>query len=203
MIPEQVKFRSLSTKLLAIYVPLVCVTAFFLFALLEMENYQSQRVDLVNEINELAKVQNSSFVEALWELDTEQIQSMLEELKSLDYVRGAVVYDLVGEVQGLVGDVVSEPEAPEFRGRTTSEPQIFEQPGNPGCSRGNRPYRTSLGSHRHQVLDRWPGLGGLGPYIGVWHLERNTRHHRCPARQVARLHGAGNQGKRSRAGAMG
>ena len=127
MIPEQVKFRSLSTKLLAIYVPLVCVTAFFLFALLEMENYQSQRVDLVNEINELAKVQNSSFVEALWELDTEQIQSMLEELKSLDYVRGAVVYDLVGEVQGLVGDVVSEPEAPEFR---------VEQPLNHKSSSG-------------------------------------------------------------------
>lgn len=127
MIPEQVKFRSLGAKLLAIYVPLVCVAAMILFAILEIGNYRSQRVDLVEELHALADVQNSAFVNALWELDTEQIQTMLAELESLAYVRGAAVYDITGEIQGNAGDVENQPEAPDLK---VEQPLIHKSPNS-------------------------------------------------------------------------
>ena len=46
MIAERVKFRSLGTKLLAIFVPLVCVAALVMFAILEIGNYRTQRANL-------------------------------------------------------------------------------------------------------------------------------------------------------------
>ena len=115
MIAKRVKFRSLSSKLLAIYVPLVCIAAFFLFAIIETGNFQSQQDDLVKELNELADVQNSAFVDALWELDTEQIQAMLAEMNSIPYVRGAAVYDSDNKTQAKAGDVESEPEEPNLK----------------------------------------------------------------------------------------
>ena len=115
MIAERVKFRSLGTKLLAIFVPLVCVAALVMFAILEIGNYRTQRANLVQELNELVDVQYSAIVDALWEVDIDRIQKMLEELKNLAYVRGVVVYDVDGEIQGTVGDIKSEPEAPDLK----------------------------------------------------------------------------------------
>ena len=115
MIAERVKFRSLSSKLLAIYVPLICVSALVLFAILEIGNHRTQRANLVKELNELVDIQNSAFADALWELDTAQIQTMLYDLNSVAYIRGAVVYDGIGEIQGTAGDVKSEPDTPDLK----------------------------------------------------------------------------------------
>ena len=127
MSTKRVKFRSLGTKLLAIYVPLIFVVSLILFASLEVKNYRLQRADLVKELNELVDVQSSALAAALWELDLEQIETLLAKLGNLPYVRGAAVFDIVEQPQGSIGDVEGLPEVPEFR---AEQKLIHESGGN-------------------------------------------------------------------------
>ena len=112
-----VGFRTLSSKLLAIQVPLVCVIAVAVFSFLEFDFYRGQRASLIAELGQLAQVQGVVLESAVWEFDEAEIQGHLDEIGDLPHVLSAVVLDQGGNELARVGDVEAVPEAPEFRTR--------------------------------------------------------------------------------------
>ena len=114
--------KSLIVKLLAIYLPLVTLSVIILFSVLEMRFYFDQRDELVSELKQLTTVQSSAFASAVWEIDNDQINSLLSDIKKLPMISDAGVYDTSGELLGKIGDVTVVPEDPAFR---VSMPLVF------------------------------------------------------------------------------
>jgi len=112
---EKARFRSLTAKLVAIYVPLVVSVILTLFVVLEVRFYNSERDRLVDDLKSLVSVQDTAFAAAVWEFDEGRIAKLLADLNDLPVLQGAAVYDLSGETLGLIGDVLSEPEEVDFR----------------------------------------------------------------------------------------
>ena len=110
--------KSLNAKLLAIYVPLVCASVLLYFGTLEYQEYREARAELVGSLDHLASVQSTALASAVWEYDTDQIDSLLADLEKLNFIQGAAVYDAFGELLGAVGDHEAEPELSEFRSET-------------------------------------------------------------------------------------
>ena len=108
-------FRTLTSKLLAIYVPLVTVAALILFLMLEVTFYQKEREQVIASVNNVATIQSAGFQAAVWEYDVDQVDRLLKELVSLPHFQGAAVFDSSFKLMGKVGDILSEPENPEFR----------------------------------------------------------------------------------------
>ncbi|MBT3905073.1 MAG: transporter substrate-binding domain-containing protein [Rhodospirillaceae bacterium] len=108
-------FRSLTSKLLSIYVPLVTLAAVVLFLYLEFLFYQKERDQLISSLNNVVTIQSPAFQAAAWEYDVDQVRQLLGEFLLLPHIQGAVIYDTAGEVMGQVGDIKTEPEIPEFR----------------------------------------------------------------------------------------
>lgn len=110
-----VKYRSLASKLLSIYLPLVAVAAILLFGVLEFANYRTQRADLLNELQGLAEVQTPAFVSSVWQLDSDQISSLLSELAGRPEIQGAAIIDVNGSYVGQAGDIEKLPAGSDLR----------------------------------------------------------------------------------------
>jgi C4-dicarboxylate-specific signal transduction histidine kinase len=110
-----IHFRSLTAKLLAIYVPLVCVAVLAVFSILEFQYYRNQRAALVDSLDRLVALQGSALSAAAWEYDTGRISALLAEMRHLPQLQSAVVFDEAGRVIGQVGDINAKPESPDFR----------------------------------------------------------------------------------------
>ena len=117
--------RSLTAKLLAIYVPLVCIALLALFAVNEYRYYQTQRAELANQLHRLVSLQNSSFAAALWEYDLELIDILLDEMALLPQLESAAVVDEEGNFVGRIGFPEGRPEAPDLRAES---PLTFATP---------------------------------------------------------------------------
>ncbi|MEJ2374410.1 MAG: sensor histidine kinase [Pseudolabrys sp.] len=111
----RVHFRSLTAKLLAIYIPMVCVAVLVVFSILELQYYRNQRAALVNSLDRLVALQSSALSAAAWEYDTGRISALLAEMRHLPQLQSAVVFDQAGKIIGQVGDINARPESPDFR----------------------------------------------------------------------------------------
>ncbi len=110
-----IHFRSLTAKLLAIYIPMVCVAVLAVFSILELQYYRNQRAALVNSLDHLVDLQGSALSAAAWDYDTERISALLAEMQHLPQLQGAVAFDQAGKIIGEVGDINAKPESPDFR----------------------------------------------------------------------------------------
>lgn len=110
-----IQFRSLTAKLLAIYIPMVCVAVLVVFSILELQYYRNQRAALVNSLDRLVALQSSALSAAAWEYDTGRISALLAEMRHLPQLQSAVVFDQAGKIIGQVGDINAKPESPDFR----------------------------------------------------------------------------------------
>ena len=91
------------------------VAVIILFLILEVIFYQKERDQSVTSLETLVNVQSTPLQSAVWEYDHDHVRSPLGDFLLLPYFQGAAVYDLSGNVIGEVGDIVSEPESPEFK----------------------------------------------------------------------------------------
>jgi len=86
-----------------------------LFSILEFRYYHAERSKLVSGLNNLANVQSAAFTAAVWELNINQITSILVDLSSLPQIESAIVYDNNNEELSSVGNVFVAPDAPDLR----------------------------------------------------------------------------------------
>jgi signal transduction histidine kinase len=121
-------FTKLSAKLLALYLVLIGVTLVGLFSALETRDYFAQRRSLVVNLQELIKTQSVPIATALWELDTKKINTFLEEVEKLQFVRGAVITDSTGKIVAKIGDIDTPPKSADF---VAQEPLVFRSGANP------------------------------------------------------------------------
>ena len=158
------RFRSLNAKLLAIYVPLVCLAVLILFAGLELRFYTSERNKLAASAQNIADVQGTGIGQAAWEYDEEQIQAQLSDLERLSQVQGAIVYDTSGQVLGRYGNPDEEPNRPDFR----VERDLFFGHGSVREPVGHFVVTVHAGEVRKQLIARLKAShprrtrGGLG-----------------------------------------
>ena len=75
-----VKFKSLTAKLLAINVPMVSIALLVLFSVRELQYYRAERAELVRGLDSLADLQSSALSTEVWEYDIYHIGVMLDEL---------------------------------------------------------------------------------------------------------------------------
>jgi C4-dicarboxylate-specific signal transduction histidine kinase len=111
----RIHFRSLTAKLLAIYIPMVCVAVLAVFSILELQYYRNQRAALVNSLDRLVALQSSALSAAAWEYDTGRISALLAEMQHLPQLQSAVVFNQAGKIIGQVGDINTKSESPDYR----------------------------------------------------------------------------------------
>ncbi len=112
---ENTSFRTLTSKLLAIYVPLVAIAAIVLFLILEVMFYQKERDQLISSLKNVVTIQSAAFQSAVWEYDIDQIRRLLGDFLLLSHIQGAAVYDSSDIIMGQVGDIKTAPEMPDFK----------------------------------------------------------------------------------------
>jgi PAS domain S-box-containing protein len=111
---DKKRFRSIGAKLNAIYVPLVSLTILALFVVLEFRFYYSERDKLIEGLDTLMTTQAPAFAAASWEFDVPGIEKLLEGLKDLPMLQGAVVRGSSGDILAEIGDVDTPPKIAAF-----------------------------------------------------------------------------------------
>ena len=86
-----------------------------MFSVLEARFYFNSRDELSGSLKQLISVQGSAFASAVWEIDGDQINSLLAEIERLPHIQSAAVKDISGEILAKFGDLEATPEIPEFR----------------------------------------------------------------------------------------
>ena len=90
--------RSLTTKLLAVYVPMLTLCVVSMFAILEY-NRTATRVGIQKQtLSQLARSQNAGIAKALWEYDLESVEAIVGELAANPDFHQAVIRDVDGTV---------------------------------------------------------------------------------------------------------
>ncbi len=106
--------RSLQTKLLLYYIPLMTLSAVALLIVQEMHSYAQQHAALVENLNQTADVQQQALAVGLWEYDREATRRLVEETGKLPFIHGVRVFDAFGEEVARAGD-----------GSTPEDPALF------------------------------------------------------------------------------
>ncbi len=104
----------LSAKLVALYLVIIGATLIGILSALETREYYTQRRALVADLQELIKTQSLPVTTALWELDTEKIDTFLAEVGSVPFVQAAIVTDTTGMVVSTIGDINAPPKSANF-----------------------------------------------------------------------------------------
>ena len=60
MLAPAFELKSLTAKLLAIYVPMVCLALLVVFALLQVQFYRSERAGLIQDLHRVAALQGAA-----------------------------------------------------------------------------------------------------------------------------------------------
>ena len=95
--------RSLQGKFLAIAVPLVFVSTFGLFALLEAYTYRTAVRDLRSGLDQLVASQSAALSNPLWNVDETQISLTLKAIVTHPDVVGARVFEVTGRELSSTG----------------------------------------------------------------------------------------------------
>jgi signal transduction histidine kinase/CheY-like chemotaxis protein len=108
------QFRSLTSKLLAVYLPLVLLSLITLFALQGIDFYYRQRAQLIGDLQQIALIQTQAAATAIWELDISRLKSAATEIDRLDNIQGFRIEDETGAVLAESGDPDLPVESPDF-----------------------------------------------------------------------------------------
>ncbi|MGR9107727.1 MAG: response regulator [Gammaproteobacteria bacterium] len=107
-------FKSLSSKLIAFYIPLVSFTLICLLSVLEARHYYVHRGEIKDAQQRLIAIDRSPFAAAVWQYDTDQIQLLLRSLEIDPNLRGALVLDSLGNILGKIGNVDLNTADPQY-----------------------------------------------------------------------------------------
>ena len=99
------QYRSLTSKLLAVYVPLVLLSLVVLFVLRGIDFYYQERAQLAEDLQQIASIQSRSIATAIWELNNEQLMVSAEEIDHLETVQGFRIRDDTGTILVESGDM--------------------------------------------------------------------------------------------------
>ena len=92
------RYRSLTSKLLAVYLPLVLLSLVILSAVQGIDFYYQQRAQLIEELQQIAEIQSNSAATAVWELDNERLMATASEIGSLVHIQGFRIQDETGAI---------------------------------------------------------------------------------------------------------
>jgi len=107
--------RSLMTKMLLVFVPLVILTEFLAFGIQAWYSYQNEKAALIEQLEDVLDIKVKSLAYPLWEFDEEEITSNIGQLKKLEYFESIGIYDESGDLIASLGNVDSVPEEEEYR----------------------------------------------------------------------------------------
>jgi CheY-like chemotaxis protein/signal transduction histidine kinase len=115
MLRNTLSSRTLSAKLLRLYLPLVSFSLLVLFGILEVRYYQSQRGELIKSIEEIVEIQSSAFATAVWEYDNNQVVKLISDLEKLPQLVSIAVYATGGEIFASFGPYTDSPQSVDLR----------------------------------------------------------------------------------------
>jgi serine phosphatase RsbU (regulator of sigma subunit)/uncharacterized membrane protein affecting hemolysin expression len=107
--------RSLLTKMLLVFVPLVFLAEFLVFGFQAWSSYQNEKADLVEKLESVLEIQVKSLAYPMWEFDTDEITSNIGQLKKLNYFESIGVYDDGGELIASLGNIGQPPDNAAFK----------------------------------------------------------------------------------------
>jgi PAS domain-containing protein/serine phosphatase RsbU (regulator of sigma subunit) len=102
-------FRSLTAKLLLIYVPLVCVSVLALFVVLENRFLSDQKTELEQKMTKQLEVASAAIAVPVWEFDIESVEFLLSAISHDTDVQSITVHDVHGKVIAHVDDQIDRP----------------------------------------------------------------------------------------------
>jgi len=108
--------RSLTAKLLVIYLPLVCISVLALFAVLEVRYVKGQKADLAEKLDRMLSVQSTAFATPTWEFDITTINLLLNAISLDQDIRGVSVFDANNSLISKIGDTSENEDGSGLRG---------------------------------------------------------------------------------------
>jgi len=108
---DQMPFRSLRAKFLAINVPLVVAVAATLFAVFELTAYRAGLEELGRKLDVVIASQSAVLADPVWNLNTGQVQLAVAAMTNDSDIAGAVVVDESGGLIAATGAVDEGPES--------------------------------------------------------------------------------------------
>jgi signal transduction histidine kinase/DNA-binding response OmpR family regulator len=108
------RYRSLTSKLLAVYIPLVLLSLVTLFAVQGIDFYYRQRAQLIEELQQIAEIQSKSAAIATWEFDTDRLKTTAREIGRLAHIQGFRIQDETGAILAESGNPDLPVDSPRF-----------------------------------------------------------------------------------------
>jgi PAS domain S-box-containing protein len=108
------RYRSLTSKLLAVYMPLVLFSLIALFAVQGIDFYYQQRAQLIEKLQQVAEIQSKSAAIAVWEFDTGRLMATAREIGRLAHIQGFRIQDETGMILAESGNPDLPVDYPEF-----------------------------------------------------------------------------------------
>ena len=110
------KNGGIAEELLQFQLPVVIAAMVAVFALLEFGFYRDQMAALESSVDSLLQLQTAPASNALWEVDEEQLQRVVDSLAHSPNVESAIVTDTRGKVRAQAGRVDAPLESPKLLG---------------------------------------------------------------------------------------
>ncbi len=101
---------SIKNKLLLVCLPIMAFAYVLFFTLIENRYYNTERISLIEDGNKLLNLQIPAFETALWGFDGERILTLMDGLKLIPYIDGAILRGLGGETLQQIGEITPEQE---------------------------------------------------------------------------------------------
>jgi len=121
-----IKFRSLTTKLLSLFLPLVFLSSFALFAILESAHVTRSLETNRNTLTRMAAVEAEALSKALWEFDHDALVARLKNMRLNPDFRTAQITDSDGDVIAETTSAAATEEGVRiFDDLTTKEPIVY------------------------------------------------------------------------------
>ena len=107
--------RSLTGKLLAVYLPLICISMVMLFIYFDNRGFATNRKTLIKNLNQFASSQSIPISKMLWDYDVSTIQSTISTISATPDVQSIVIYITNGKVVSSIGNYSATPDSPDLR----------------------------------------------------------------------------------------
>ncbi|MDV7338916.1 SpoIIE family protein phosphatase [Terasakiella sp. A23] len=118
--------KSLTIKILAIFIPLVMIAEVAVFAIQSVMHYREQEKELLSNLKNLINVQSTTLAQFVWEYDDDSLKAALDQIVKLPYIRDVAILDEVGGTPNFSKGPYDQPaEKKEFR--LTRDIVYFEQ----------------------------------------------------------------------------
>lgn len=112
---QRLHIRSLSTKFLAIFLPILLGGAVTLFGFLEWRHYQDIRGNLADELQRFSDTQAKILTSLVWNMDVEALEQAVESYWQNPDFLGAVIVSETGNQVYATGVYEGPPPSPDLR----------------------------------------------------------------------------------------